>query len=48
MTPASGRQFVAKFDPKAPQTFKDCAALGIGHPLDGAVAFGGFGPGIYV
>jgi hypothetical protein len=28
MTPAGGRQFVSKFDPKAPQTFQDSAALG--------------------
>jgi hypothetical protein len=42
------RQLVAQGNPQASQSFQDNAALGIGNELDGAVAFGGFAPRIYL
>jgi hypothetical protein len=44
----SHRRLVAERDPKAAETLKDDAALGIGNDLDCAVAFGCLRQGIYV
>jgi hypothetical protein len=42
------RPFVAQGNPQVSQTFQNNAALGIGNELNGAVAFGCFGPWIDV